>query len=389
MGGATHMGRTFLGIIAIAALAGCGVPKPKVDFLPKEAETVVARVETQPVASPDDAADDPAIWVNLADRSASRIIGTDKRSGLSVYDLAGDEVQRVPLGRVNNVDLRQWVEIGGWKGDLVAATNRSTESVELLTVGASGKLSVLGPFAAVEPEPYGICMGRFRSAVLVFVTHKSGAVRMYRVVEVGPKGANVQFLGRLKFRTQTEGCVFDDQAEALFVGEENRGVWRADFAQGGVREPELIAEVGQHGLRADVEGVAIYRTREGGYLVVSSQGSDSYNVYDRYRPHKSLGRFRITDNVAFGIDGAQETDGLEATSLSLGPDFPKGVLVVQDGRNSPAGNYQNFKIVDWRDLDAVLFPSRTEAADRLATGFGDPEEAGKLIPFIDGAVIEE
>nr|NQU88865.1 phytase [Bacteroidota bacterium] len=34
--------------------------------------------QTQPVESSDDAADDPAIWVNSADVSKSTIIGTDK-----------------------------------------------------------------------------------------------------------------------------------------------------------------------------------------------------------------------------------------------------------------------------------------------------------------------
>ena len=35
-------------------------------------------VETEPVISPEDAADDPAIWINYADLKKSLIFGTDK-----------------------------------------------------------------------------------------------------------------------------------------------------------------------------------------------------------------------------------------------------------------------------------------------------------------------
>ncbi|MEL6363251.1 MAG: phytase [Pseudomonadota bacterium] len=375
--------------LAAAGLAGCGVSKVKIPLEAAKRGDVIPRAETQPVPSDDDAADDPAIWVNLKNRGASRIIGTDKQNGLYVYALNGVQVQSLPMGRINNVDLRQWLTVGGWTGDLVAASNRSRETVELLQVEEDGRLKELGPFAVGESLPYGVCMGRFRTAVLVFVTHETGAVRMFRIAEIGPAGANVQFLGRLKFKTKTEGCVFDDQAEALYVGEESRGIWKIGFTNGGVIEPKLIARTGENGLRADVEGLAIYRTRQGGYLIASSQGNNAFNVYDRYEPHKALAQFRIVDNVAFGVDGAQDTDGVEATSIALGEDYPKGMLVVQDGRNSPAGNYQNFKIVDWRDVDAALFPSSTSTADRLATGVGDPNVIdGEVIPFIDGAVLE-
>ena len=52
--------------------------------------------ETAPVPHSGDAADDPAIWVNPANPSASRIFDTDKQGGLAVYDLAGKELQYLP-----------------------------------------------------------------------------------------------------------------------------------------------------------------------------------------------------------------------------------------------------------------------------------------------------
>jgi len=107
-------------------------------------------------------------------------------------------------------------------------------------------------------------------------------------------------------------------------------------------------------LRADVEGLAIYRGAGSAYLVVSSQGNDSYVVLDAAAPHRLRGAFRIGINVEKGIDGASETDGLEVTSVPLGPEFPRGMLVVQDGRKRLPEGPQNFKYVSWEDIARAL-----------------------------------
>ncbi len=48
--------------------------------------------------------------------------------------------------------------------------------------------------------------------------------------------------------------------------------------------------------------------------------------------------------------GARETDGLTVTSVSLGSQYPKELLVVQAGFNAPKGSTQNFKYIDWRKV---------------------------------------
>ena len=321
--------------------------------------------ETEPVASIDDAADDPAIWINRADPARSLILGTDKRAGLYVYTLDGAERQFLPAGRLNNVDLRQDVVVGGpagtWRGDVAAATNRTDDTVTLFAIDMDGKVTPAGAFPSAFVEPYGLCMGAGNSGPFVVVTHKTGDLVLYQLTSSADGSISGGEIGRLKFKTQLEGCVFDDEAGVLFIGEENRGVWRADLtpgADGALRPgaPTLIDEVGGDGpLTADVEGLALYRTGpQTGYLIASSQGDYTYAVYDRAPPHAFVGSFRIGDNPETGVDGAEETDGLEATELPLGPKFPAGVLVVQDGFNRPAGSAQNFKIVDWRAVAAAL-----------------------------------
>ena len=89
-----------------------------------------------------------------------------------------------------------------------------------------------------------------------------------------------------------------------------------------------------HGLKADLEGLEIWASPDGkGFLVLSNQGADNYAVYRREAPHAFVGKFHVVANEKLGIDGASETDGLDVVSAPLGPDYPAGLLVVQDGRN--------------------------------------------------------
>jgi 3-phytase len=122
-------------------------------------------------------------------------------------------------------------------------------------------------------------------------------------------------------------------------------------AQAGDRR--LVLPVGGL-LQADVEGLALYRGGGRDYLVVSSQGNDSYVVLDATPPHRVWGAFRIGINVEQGLDGASETDGLDITSVPLGPGFEQGLLVVQDGRKRLPEGAQNFKYVGWREVTRAL-----------------------------------
>jgi 3-phytase len=101
---------------------------------PGTVKPVAAAVETDPVPSGKDAADDPAIWVNPADPAQSTIIGTDKKGGLTVYDLAGNQLQYLPDGYVNNVDLRPNLPLNGQSVAVVVASNRSTNSLAIYKV---------------------------------------------------------------------------------------------------------------------------------------------------------------------------------------------------------------------------------------------------------------
>ena len=66
-----------LALVALPLLvAGCATPGPAPGPLPTA--SVTAKVETTPVGTLDDAADDPAIWRNAANPAESLIVATDK-----------------------------------------------------------------------------------------------------------------------------------------------------------------------------------------------------------------------------------------------------------------------------------------------------------------------
>ncbi len=328
---------------------------------------VTAAVETAPVETLEDAADDPAIWVHPAQPEDSLILGTDKRFGLRVYRLDGTQIQALPVGRLNNVDLIQNVTLGGWNGDLAAATNRTDDSVVLFSVSETGA-EERGRFSTA-PEPYGFCMGLDEGAVTLFVAHKQGFVQPFVLTDLEEPPV---VRPPLFFASQIEGCVYDAFGARLFVGEEETGIWSAPYRNGSfdTNGVTLVDRTGPgRALTADVEGLTLYQNDTGdGLLIASSQGSDLFVMYSLTAPEMPLiTAFRIVADRFSGIDGAQETDGIAAMPGPLGPRFPDGILVVQDGFNvgkdlSRDGRTetdeplapQNFKIIDFGAIDRAL-----------------------------------
>src|SRR3546814_17998696 len=82
---------------------------------------------------------------------------------------------------------------------------------------------------------------------------------------------------RFAVGSQSEGCVFDDEAQALYIGEELKGVWRygADPASGDSRT--LLHGIDQSGrLIDDVAGITLIRSQGRTYLLVTSQGERAF-----------------------------------------------------------------------------------------------------------------
>ena len=343
--------------LGLAAARGADPHRPP----PPSARTVAATVETPPVEDFGDAADDPAIWVHPTDPSLSLVIGTNKKRGLEVYDLEGKRLQTVADGRMNNVDLREGVRLGKDVLTLVAATNRTTKSVAFYTIDPeSRRLSPIGGgnVATGLSDPYGICLYRNPRTGATYVIANDSADGTFRqwLVQGSKARIELKLVREFGAGSQAEGCVADDEMGVLFVGEEDVGLWRYSAEPSGGSERRLVDSTEPPGrLTADVEGVSIYVGPSGrGYLVVSNQGADDYAVYRREGNNEFVGFFDVVASDALGIDGVSETDGLAVSSAPLGPAFPRGMLVVQDGRNITPVERQNFKFVSWERIAEVL-----------------------------------
>lgn len=313
-----------------------------------------AAAETDAVPSLGDAADDPAIWVHPRNPAQSRVLGTDKKGGLLVYDLNGREVQDLRVGRLNNVDVRSDFRLGAKQVDLAVASNRDRNSLHLFAIDrVSGMLADIGQIATPLTDIYGLCMFKDRQGgIHAIANDKDGTFVQYRLdgTTGQPRGELVR---RFKVETQPEGCVADDRNERLFVGEEDVAVWVLDARAEAPTALEKVIDVGGP-VHDDIEGLALYQGTRGDYLVISSQGNDSYVVLDAQAPYAVRGAFRIGLNAERGIDGASETDGLEVTSANLGGIWSRGMLVVQDGRKRMPEGAQNYKYLPWSAVADAL-----------------------------------
>jgi 3-phytase len=103
----------------------------------------------------------------------------------------------------------------------------------------------------------------------------------------------------------------------------------------------------------DIEGLALFSYQENDYLIASIQGNFSYALFNLAEGGRYLTSFIISDGF---IDGVEETDGLEITTRPLNKQFPRGILVVQDGfnTNGTIALSQNFKYVSTDKILGLL-----------------------------------
>ncbi|GAB3221527.1 phytase [Glycomyces halotolerans] len=362
-------------------------------------------------------ADDPAIWVHPEDPERSLVIGTAKEAGMYVYDLDGVERQFLPPkappsegdegGRYNNVDLVYGFDLDGRTVDLAVASDRGLDRIGVWTVDP--QTGVLTEVTDVGMEPifnadqdrineertaYGLTTWTDRTGSYVLVSQASETrVALLRLTATGTGAVGYEPVRTIELPAefglpdgtswtpctdpgegpQVEGMVVDAARNVAYLGQEEIGIWRVPADLTG--EPRLIDRAVEFGLpgrfdeeaddcvhgddpgfggerlRTDIEGLTIYHRNGGkGYLLASSQGDDSFAVYATEGRNRYLGSFSVDDGDA--ADGAQHSDGAAVVNVGLGQ-FDQGLLVVQDGDNTPEGSDEsstNFKFIAWSDV---------------------------------------
>lgn len=333
--------------LLIGTLDNTGAQDTRVE----QVTTLTADIQTTPVNRYGDAADDPAIWINATDPQASLVLGTDKKYGLNVYSLQGELLQSLPTGRVNNVDVRYQIKTPDGMKDLAVASNRSSQTLSVYDIAASGTVTHLAELPTTLNDVYGLCTGVIDGQLHIFVNDTDGRYQQYRLT-YSHHQPFASLVNEFTLPSQPEGCVVDDAHQQLYMGEEAIGIWQKDLSVA-LSEPQLIARIG-NGIAADIEGMGIYVLDKQRYLVVSSQGNSRFAVYALDDNYRLLGTFRIGINGAAHIDGVSETDGLEVTSSAMGEAFPEGLMVVQDGRNVMPSAPQNFKLINGSKLAGFI-----------------------------------
>ena len=351
----------LLFVVALAVASGRPTVKPAAAA--GGPAPVCATVEADPTHHPGDSADDTAIWLNPADRSKSTVIGVDKLpgGGLSVYDLAGHELFFYPVERLNNVDMRYNVPLAGQRVTLVGATNRDNGRVDFWKVNESnGSLSPVGSMptssAILTPRGFALYHSPVSGKLYAFVTDR-GHTDQYLL-----DGSSGQMTGSLVrqmlLHNATEGLVADDEYARVYVAEEDiGGITRYGAEPGdpttGTRIDTTTDNPTDPGhIVQDAKGLSMYYGHDGaGYIILASQGGNSFDVYDR-GDNAWKGAFAVVDCSRYGTDKVTAIDGADVTNANLGAAFPDGLLATQDDQN-PGAN-QNYKYVPWQSIASAL-----------------------------------
>ncbi|MFM9593757.1 phytase [Streptomyces scabiei] len=323
-------------------------------------------------------------------------------------------------GRYNNVDLVTGLRTPAGRTDVAVVSDRGNDRLRIYRIDPArrgGPLTdITDPaaapvFSADQAEindqrtAYGLATWtdratgrsyalvsrreRTRLALLELLPAANGKVgyRTVRTLDLPssfrlPDGTTWSPCGEPGELPQVEGMAVDPATGTLYAGQEDIGVWRLRADLTG--RPVLIDRTRQYGvpgrydeeseecvpgadpgfggkrLSADVEGLTIYQEPDGdGYLLASSQGDDTFALYDREvrEGNEYEGGFRI-GAASDTLDGVQECDGAAVLNAPLGGRYPRGLLVVQDGHETPGvpdgeggtRTSTGFKFVDLGDL---------------------------------------
>ena len=359
-----------------------------IDSIPvvKPTNETLSLIRTETAAD----ADDPAIYVHPNNPDQSLVISTLKDAGLAVYDLNGQTLQTIfPVipgdVRYNNIDIVYDFQIGNEKVDLAVITDRANDTLaiwridpqtrQLTNVTAS---SLSNPATSIfgvddgEKTAYGLATytNPNTGQAYAFVSQGDGDKISQIELIPNPDGTVGGFTSRIiplpipedqeLEDAQVEGMVVDQELGVLYASQENFGIWKFDAGVDGSTEGILIDEIGEN-LQADVEGLTIYYAdNDNGYLLASSQGNNTFAVYEREGDNEFIGNFFIGEFN--NIDSTEESDGADVINIPLGNNFPQGLLVVQDGSNEleviqqdPVdGEIQNFntnfKFIPWENV---------------------------------------
>ncbi|MBD3376180.1 phytase [candidate division KSB1 bacterium] len=306
-------------------------------------------------------ADDPAIWIHRSLPEKSVIIGTDKKTGIYVWDLNGKLVQHLPQETaVNNVDVRYDFNFNGSLVDIVAANLRNAGKLALFRVDpdyadSTVLVQILDKNSEtndLQKDSYGFCLYRRPGDGTMYVFERpkyDGELRQYHLFTDSMGVVNLFPVRDLNYPGGVaEGFLADDELGYFYAPEEEKGIHKY-YADPDSSSEALMLFATQDSIKGDREGLCLYFCSDStGYLLLSSQGNSTVKIYDRKIPHTFLGTVQLSDHEGkIGLG----TDGLDVTSFRGISDYPAGFMVVHDEDNS------RYHLYDWRDMIVLGYPA--------------------------------
>lgn len=403
-------------------------------FVPTEFVALALTLESVPAALPtletplthDDAnapvdviagaANDSAIWLHPGDPTQSMVAVTLRDGGLLLLNLEGEILQTVAPPNYgdfgyNAVDVLYNFPLDGTTADLLVLSDRRNDTLAVYAIDPQNRLvrDVTSP--GMPPTLFGLDDGNATAYGLTthadlrdgnryaFVTQADGNLVAQVELTADGSGLVTGAVVRTLALPVPTGDAADSQAEGvavdrflghLYVAMENEvGIVRFSAERDGGDDYTVIHALAGPYLRPPMGGLTIYYgPGDVGYLLASSQGDHTYAIFERRGGNAFRGSFIIAGSDE--IDQANASKGVDVANVALGPDFPEGVLIVQDGANDPqnavaegarlANNSTNFKFVPWGSV-ANAFPEPL----LVDTGSYNPRYPMRaLLPVVSG-----
>ncbi|GAA3570733.1 phytase [Snuella lapsa] len=280
--------------------------------------------------------DDPAIWVNKDNPEQSIVFGTDKdevNGGVYAFDLKGKIIAEKSLTNVsypNNVDVEYGFKLSdSTKTDIMVFSEREKHQIRVYSVPDmkpldQGGLKVFEDETNVEMKrPMGVSIYKepVTDRVSVFVSRKQGPKEGYlyqyelKADSLGVKAKLLRKIGAFSGQKEIEAIAVDDTLGLVYYSDEGVGIrkYHANPSQG----DDEISLFGGEYFKDDIEGIAIARYADKGFLIVSNQQAHTFNVFD-LKTNVFIKEINL---------GTTETDGCDVTTIDLGSKFTNGLFV--------------------------------------------------------------
>ncbi|MGI5189316.1 phytase [Promicromonospora sp. CA-289599] len=362
---------------------------------------------------------DRSLVVTTAKEGGLRVYSVAATELQSVAATAAPRADGVP-GRYNNVDIAYGLDVAGRKTDVAVVSDRYNDQVRFFAIDPAGSDAAQPLTEVTAPEleflfspdretvaedqtAYGLAVYQRRGRTYAVVTQEGSTNIATARITTGPDGVGYTDVEHLAMpgefalpdgttwvpceepgvEPQLEGLAVDRRTGTLYAAQEDVGLWRVPLPLGS-GEPRLVDRVTDFGvhdaydpeteecapvdpevpsyggknLTADAEGVDIwYGPGRKGYVIVSSQGDDTYGVYDLRGRNRALGTFRVAGD---GVDDVDGSDGLAVSNAPVG-EYRSGLLVTHDepetGPDVDPGREEDatgFSYVHWGDVAKAL-----------------------------------